>query len=223
MGRLLALPVAEKTMLKSNFSSCAVLSLTLALAACAEGTQIRDGGGGSGTDGRGSGGAGTVGGGTIGGGHVGGSATGGGAVGGGPAGGSAVGGGAGGVPVDATAFPSGDSAWVGAYTCEQGLTNLHLSLTRDAVTNDMTAVFAFSPHPSNPDVDTGSFSLVGDYDPVLDELLLTPDAWIDQPGGWTMVGISGIFEESLNSIQLTFLENGQPMAVCQPALVTPAP
>jgi len=219
-------------MIESKNPLCLVLSF--ALAACAEGSQIQVGAGGGTPDGGRSDGTGAVGGGgVIGGGAVVGGANviGGGGVigganvmGGGPVGGAGDGGAGAGTTVVSTAFPPGNSEWVGAYTCEQGLTNLQLTMTRDAATNAMTGLFAFSAHPSNPGVESGSFSLIGDYDPSLDELLLSPEAWVDQPGvGWTMLGVSGIYDETLNSIQLTLLDEGQPLVVCQPVLVTPMP
>jgi serine/threonine protein kinase len=82
------------------------------------------------------------------------------------------------------------TVWAGRYTCAQGATALRLAI--DSTADTVTAIFSFGPLPENPNVRRGSYRMVGrahasgehiDYD-------LRPAGWIDQPDGYTMVGLS---------------------------------
>jgi hypothetical protein len=91
---------------------------------------------------------------------------------------------------------SGD--WVGTYTCNQGLTNLDLKITRakqDNIADNISAVFDFSANQSNPSVPSGSYTLKGFYNPSTHTINLLEDAWINQPAGFTMVGLEGKMSE----------------------------
>jgi len=77
--------------------------------------------------------------------------------------------------------------WTGAYTCGQGKTGLRL-LIHAAPDGTLTARFDFYAVPGNPDVPSGSFTMAGTYSAA--GLDLTPDYWISQPPGYSMVGLN---------------------------------
>ena len=80
--------------------------------------------------------------------------------------------------------------WLGHYNCAQGLTGLSLSIRSiDGVDPSvMAAVFDFYPLPENPTA-TGQFTMQGIWDADTQRLLLIPEAWVNQPPGWDMVGL----------------------------------
>ena len=80
--------------------------------------------------------------------------------------------------------------WQGHYNCAQGLTGLSLSirLTDDRGGTSVAATFDFYPLPENPTA-TGQFTMRGVWDTYTQRLWLAPDAWVDQPEGWDMVGL----------------------------------
>ncbi len=82
------------------------------------------------------------------------------------------------------------TVWSGAYTCAQGLTSLMLTLDVTGA-GDATAIFDFGPIEENPSLPHGSYRMRGRLFPrerAL-QLRLDPDAWIDQPSGYMMVGL----------------------------------
>jgi hypothetical protein len=83
--------------------------------------------------------------------------------------------------------------WLGRYLCAQGATGMHLTV--DA-TEHATAIarFEFFPLDENPGVPPGSYKLTGIVSADATGALsidLTPEAWINQPTGYLMVGIVG--------------------------------
>jgi hypothetical protein len=76
--------------------------------------------------------------------------------------------------------------WSGEYTCAQGETGLTLAIEPidDA---SVRVVLEFFPLPENPNVETGSFELIGGYSG--DQLLFTQQKWLDQPPGYEMVDL----------------------------------
>ena len=76
--------------------------------------------------------------------------------------------------------------WKGTYTCAQGLTGFDLDISEEGG-GAVSAVFSFGPVESNPDVPNGSYSMTGRFDPR--SLTLTPQAWIEKPAGYVMVGL----------------------------------
>lgn len=80
--------------------------------------------------------------------------------------------------------------WQGHYNCAQGLTGLSLSIRSiDSVDPSVVAaVFDFYPLPENPTA-TGQFTMQGTWDADTQRLSLIPEAWVDQPPGWDMVGL----------------------------------
>lgn len=78
--------------------------------------------------------------------------------------------------------------WVGTYICGQGRTGLNLTISSSL--NTLDAVFAFYPTKEKPQVEKGSFSLLGEvYEN--GTFKLKSHAWIDRPKGYGMVDVSG--------------------------------
>jgi hypothetical protein len=85
--------------------------------------------------------------------------------------------------------------WKGTYTCGQGLTALSLTIGEAPGGNGvLTAEFVFSPHPSNPAAESGSFSMRGSYNAGLLELFATQ--WINQPAGYETVDLRATVDPS---------------------------
>ncbi|MFG2294252.1 protein kinase [Streptomyces sp. NPDC048603] len=88
--------------------------------------------------------------------------------------------------------PSADSGpgvvgvWRGTYRCTQGLTRLDLTVNRAGGTA-LRAVFAFSAHPDNPAVPSGSFTMIGFHEN--GRMVLRGDQWIVQPPGYLTVDL----------------------------------
>ena len=78
--------------------------------------------------------------------------------------------------------------WNGFYACAQGASAMKLTVIDDDPTR-ITAVFAFGPTPGNPGVPRGAFTLRGIRRGA--EVELAPDAWLEQPDGYEMVGLNG--------------------------------
>jgi hypothetical protein len=89
----------------------------------------------------------------------------------------------------APAQPTVVGVWTGAYTCNQGLTGMRMTVT-DAGGDTVRATLDFYAVASNPDVPDGSYVLTGTYSQSKG-LVLVPDHWISQPDGYVMVGLSG--------------------------------
>ncbi|MFJ5547444.1 serine/threonine-protein kinase [Streptomyces sp. NPDC093225] len=83
--------------------------------------------------------------------------------------------------------------WRGAYRCTQGLTSLDLTIN-SAGGDGLRAVFAFSAHPDNPTVPSGSFTMVGSYED--GHLVLRGDQWIVQPPGYLTVDLEATVTEA---------------------------
>jgi hypothetical protein len=81
-----------------------------------------------------------------------------------------------------------DGVWNGSYECSAGPTDLRLELFSNAVDpRRISAVFNFGGG-FRP---TGAYTLTGSYNPRTGALNLTPEAWINRPSGFRMVGMSG--------------------------------
>ena len=83
------------------------------------------------------------------------------------------------------------AVYEGHYVCPQGLTRLRLNLARRQPGVPDVVSFEFGPTTGTPDIPTGEFRLSGTLDPDGGELVLDPLAWVDQPPGYEMVGLSG--------------------------------
>jgi hypothetical protein len=83
------------------------------------------------------------------------------------------------------------SAWRGFYQCSQGRSAI--SLVLDAGSGGaLSAVFEFGPTPENTTVATGSYRLRGSVRAGREgtfEVVLEPEAWIDEPDGYVMTGL----------------------------------
>ncbi|MFJ7904630.1 serine/threonine-protein kinase [Streptomyces sp. NPDC096198] len=83
--------------------------------------------------------------------------------------------------------------WNGSYVCNQGITGLVLTIEQyDDGT--ASAVFAFYPAPSNPQVPRGSFAMAGSVQNGV--LTLRAAHWINQPPNFLTVDLQGSFAPS---------------------------
>jgi hypothetical protein len=97
----------------------------------------------------------------------------------------------------ATIDLSGD--WTGTYTCLQGLTSLDLVVTQTSPTA-IGAVFNFSAHPTNPGVESGSYSMSGTFDPASKAVSLKATQWLNQPPGYRTVDLQGLVSSDLKTM-----------------------
>jgi hypothetical protein len=93
------------------------------------------------------------------------------------------------------------SEWQGTYACAQGVTAVRLAIEQRCVASgcEVGAVFDFGPTAQNQSVPHGSYRLRGEIDqndhgePVL---TLKPEAWIEQPPNYFMVGLTATSDAS---------------------------
>ena len=100
-------------------------------------------------------------------------------------------------------FPSGETRWIGVYSCAQGLTALELTIAHDPATHALQAVFSFSEHPWNPGVPSGAFTMTGTFDPANGSMRLMQNAWLQQPAGYVMVDLDGVYRPAKEMISGT--------------------
>jgi hypothetical protein len=81
--------------------------------------------------------------------------------------------------------------WAGRYICNQGVTQLHLTIQKTGAGKGITATFNFGPPPENPDVPKGAYAMRGTYDPATRRMKLEGERWLKQPIGYVMVGLDG--------------------------------
>lgn len=103
-------------------------------------------------------------------------------------------------PASDEAVDSVVGSWSGTYDCAQGLTVLDLDIEPGDAPGEVTAVFSFSAHPSNPDVPSGSFEMSGTAS-AADGLVLEPGDWIDQPPTFSPVGLTAPLPTVPNVLQ----------------------
>ncbi|HEY1558052.1 MAG TPA: hypothetical protein VGF94_24650 [Kofleriaceae bacterium] len=86
--------------------------------------------------------------------------------------------------------------WQGTYTCAQGPTGVNLTIDEscDGKKCSVTAIFEFGAIKENPDLPHGSFRMTGESDGT--HYALHPDAWIEQPPGWIMVGVTATKDDA---------------------------
>lgn len=82
--------------------------------------------------------------------------------------------------------------WRGMYVCAQGLTALELRL-RGSEDGRVEGVFAFSAHPENPEVPSGSYRVHGTLTSGL-VLRLESGDWIEHPQDYVPVPLVGRME-----------------------------
>lgn len=94
------------------------------------------------------------------------------------------------------------SVWNGAYTCLQGITQLQLRSYNSTVANASPLfIFSFGPHPNNPNVPSGEFSMLAKYTVQPGgNFNARPLSWIRQPSGYFMVGLDGKFSPDISQI-----------------------
>jgi hypothetical protein len=107
------------------------------------------------------------------------------------------------VPLDARPKPrSHHTVWEGRYECAQGVTGLRLVLDT-AADGATTGTFEFYAVSENPGVPHGSYRMRGKLAMVEAgsfALDLAPDAWIEQPPGYVMVGLSATSDRERRSL-----------------------
>ncbi|HVY47575.1 MAG TPA: hypothetical protein VHB21_16915, partial [Minicystis sp.] len=84
--------------------------------------------------------------------------------------------------------------WLGTYTCEQGLTELDLRIVAVQGDDIGDGVFAYTWG----DV-VGSYHVTGTFEPATASAKFVPGAWIDQPAGWTSVGMLGTVDAAMTT------------------------
>jgi len=84
-----------------------------------------------------------------------------------------------------------DGIWKGTYVCQQGVTNLTLSL-QTGLYGDVFGVFSFSANASNRAVPSGQFRVSGRLQG--NRLFLKAGDWISQPPGYTPLDVDGIID-----------------------------
>lgn len=80
--------------------------------------------------------------------------------------------------------------WTGHYTCAQGNTAMALTITPMGGSR-VTALFHFEAAADNPEVPTGCYEMVGDYDAMRGRLRLSPWRWLMRPPFYVMVALDG--------------------------------
>ena len=83
------------------------------------------------------------------------------------------------------------AVYEGHYRCTQGYTRLTLYLARRQRGAPDVVTFEFGPTTSYPDIPAGEYTLSGTLDPAGGDLVLEPRAWVNQPPGYSMVGLTG--------------------------------
>ncbi|GEM_PF-2150796 len=81
--------------------------------------------------------------------------------------------------------------WKGTYTCTQGATGLTLTIQTEG--EKAKAIFSFYPLKSNPGVPSGSYELTGRISNR--RVILRPSRWINQPTGYSMLGVTLTWNE----------------------------
>jgi len=84
-------------------------------------------------------------------------------------------------------------AWVGTYTCAQGLTAVRITIA-EASSSGARAMFHFHADPRNPQVPTGCYLMDGAYDPATRRVTLRAGRWIIRPFGYVGVDFLGTLD-----------------------------
>lgn len=77
--------------------------------------------------------------------------------------------------------------------CPQGVTGLTLSV-EPVGPLEVVATFSFYGVPENPTVPAGRYLLRGILHSGTGVVSLAPDRWLEQPRGYVMVGMTGLFD-----------------------------
>lgn len=83
--------------------------------------------------------------------------------------------------------------WRGEYQCQWDTIGFTLDITDEvaAGADGIDAVFSFFPLPGTPSLPSGSFAMVGDYDPEDGTILLRGGEWIERPHGLQRHDLAG--------------------------------
>jgi hypothetical protein len=86
--------------------------------------------------------------------------------------------------------------WYGRYLCGQGESGVEVSLTEISSDGVIHGTFQFFNMPGMHNTQPGKYSVVGVFDVSGNTLRVDPVGWIDQPGGYVMVGFTGSLNAS---------------------------
>lgn len=83
--------------------------------------------------------------------------------------------------------------WHGNYRCQWDSIGFTLDISdhEGETTNGIAAVFSFFPLPGAPSSPSGSYRMLGDYDPEDGTIILSSDAWIERPIGLQAHDLAG--------------------------------
>lgn len=90
-----------------------------------------------------------------------------------------------------------EGKWIGSYICGQGSTGLTLSIS--TTLTGMSATFEFYPTKENPAVESGSFTMTGQFRED-GAFSLQPGAWIKRPSGYNTVELRGRMNGRMNQL-----------------------
>ena len=91
-----------------------------------------------------------------------------------------------------------NKTWIGSYKCNQGLTNLDLSLFSISKSVESNTIYNLEAR-FNFDFNeiSGSYLMLGSYNIETQNLTLKPNKWIKQPNGYEMVPLDGTVSSDL--------------------------
>lgn len=97
-----------------------------------------------------------------------------------------------------------DQYWDGSYTCAQGETDLTLHITR-VNGNDVDAEFQFEVVSNGT---SGSYRVMGTYDPGRATIAFRAGAWISRPAGYEPVDLHGVVNTNGERVEGTIDHTG---------------
>lgn len=105
-----------------------------------------------------------------------------------------------------------NGTWAGTYFCPQGITRVNLQMTVKN-SGQVEAILNFSPHPDNPTVPSGSFTMTGTYQKNTSlnapgTIYLKAIKWLKQPPGYRATDLQGNVFLSEKRISGTVLSPG---------------
>jgi hypothetical protein len=103
--------------------------------------------------------------------------------------------------------PTVTGRYDGWYRCRGDRTGLTLTIEADdRRPGGLTAQFRFYPIPENPNAGAGEFAMVGEQ--ADGQVALRPDSWVEQPGGYIMLGLTADVPAGEHPQVLTGSTNG---------------
>ncbi len=84
-----------------------------------------------------------------------------------------------------------EAEYQGAYFCGNRAANLNLKLFQASADSRRRGLFTFGPQATSPDVPRGSFVVEGILSVSGGDIVMKPNKWVAQPGGYPWFGLSG--------------------------------